>query len=234
MFAGSSNGLASEVSFLIGDYVPGRQAENGTFMAFDQVASSGDTYVSSAPGRQHGYVALTDDVTPQQNGFLYPGYNINVLLKSLPVGGRFIYSADQNPLARQLQDYTRPLTPATFLVLNNALLDVTQDGTISAADALMIVNDLNSFGSRRVVVQPDAGEGEGAMPAANSVLDVNGDSFVSAADVLTVINAINAARSGAAQSGGEGEAAGDYGLGDDLLSVLAEEWTAAARRRKAS
>ncbi|MCB9941386.1 MAG: hypothetical protein H6823_24400 [Planctomycetaceae bacterium] len=63
--------------------------------------------------------------------------------------------------------------------------DVNNDGAVSPLDALQIINDLNSKGSRILVIA------DGVPP----YLDVNGDGSVAPIDVLQVINAIEAAAS---------------------------------------
>lgn len=234
LFAGTSDGFSSQISFLIGDYVPGRQQSNGTFTSFDQALSHGDTYTSYSEFVEHGLVAVGDDAAPQGR-FKYIASNINFLLKQLAGDSRFIYPSDFNPLVKQLIEYTRPTTPSRAAPVINRLLDVTQDGAVSAADALAIVNDLNAFGSRPIDGSLTGGEGEAGAASANAALDVNGDRFVSPADVLEVINAINAGLTGASQGsgeGGEGEAAVGAAGDDDLLGLLAVDWAFAARRRK--
>ncbi len=62
------------------------------------------------------------------------------------------------------------------------LLDVNSDGFTSAIDVLLIVNDINSVGSRLLPA---------TRPSGQSFIDVNGDSFVSAIDALFIINELN-------------------------------------------
>ncbi|MCA9122377.1 MAG: tandem-95 repeat protein [Planctomycetales bacterium] len=64
--------------------------------------------------------------------------------------------------------------------------DVNNDGSVSAVDALQIINDLNNNGSRVLPSQ------SGAPP----FLDVNNDGSVTPIDVLQVVNRINSAGSG--------------------------------------
>lgn len=75
-------------------------------------------------------------------------------------------------------EYWNPVTPA----------DVDNNGTVAAADALVIINQLNSYGPHAL---PKSTGGEGEASAARNYLDVNNDWMLSAADALTVINAIN-------------------------------------------
>ncbi len=64
--------------------------------------------------------------------------------------------------------------------------DVNGDGSVVAADALQVINELNSGGARLLVVA----EGETTVPAP-AFLDVNNDSNLSPSDALQVISEIN-------------------------------------------
>lgn len=57
-------------------------------------------------------------------------------------------------------------------------LDSNADGDVSPVDVLLVINDLNAFGSRPV----------SSVPATTAFLDVSGDGFVSPLDVLLIIN----------------------------------------------
>jgi hypothetical protein len=70
--------------------------------------------------------------------------------------------------------------------------DVSGDGFVSALDALLIINDINSFGSRDL---------RGSNTPFPPYIDVTGDNFVSALDVLQVVNYVNSHGGGS----GEGE-----------------------------
>ncbi|MFP6753001.1 MAG: dockerin type I domain-containing protein, partial [Pirellulaceae bacterium] len=81
--------------------------------------------------------------------------------------------------------------------------DVNGDGSVVAADALQVINELNSGGARPLVIA----EGETTVPAP-AFLDVNNDNNLSPFDALQVISEIN----------GEGPLASDGDvnlLGDD-------------------
>lgn len=65
--------------------------------------------------------------------------------------------------------------------------DVNGDKSVTALDALIIMNDLNKSGPRGL------GFGEGEAGNSFSMLDVNGDESVSALDALMVINELNGA-----------------------------------------
>ena len=63
--------------------------------------------------------------------------------------------------------------------------DVSRDGFVSALDALLIVNLLNSGGSRPLAVTD-------STAAQAAYVDTNGDNFLSPLDALLVINKLNA------------------------------------------
>ena len=75
-------------------------------------------------------------------------------------------------------------------------LDVNADGKVNNVDAILLINDLNHNGPRRL----------SATPTTAPYVDVNGDLNVNATDAVLVINHLNstASESGAAE-GGEGE-----------------------------
>ena len=79
--------------------------------------------------------------------------------------------------------------------------DVNNDGSVTALDVLLIVNDINQNQAR------DLAQANFQSPP---YVDVNGDGFSSALDALLIINDINA------RGGGEGEAA----LQDQALEEL--------------
>jgi len=83
---------------------------------------------------------------------------------------------------------------------NTAHRDVNADGFISPIDALLVINFLNTQGSRTVV----------GLPAPPPYRDVNGDNFISPIDALLVINYLNSrgrTGSGEGEMQGEGESA---------------------------
>ena len=59
--------------------------------------------------------------------------------------------------------------------------DVNEDGIVAAQDALIVINDINRFGARKLET---AGENQ-------KMIDVNQDGYVSAMDVIKIINYIN-------------------------------------------
>jgi hypothetical protein len=71
-------------------------------------------------------------------------------------------------------------------------LDVNGSGTVSALDALAIINYLNSQGA---AILP------ATNPTGDMFLDVNGDNAVSALDALQIINFLNSQSTGGASNG---------------------------------
>ena len=98
--------------------------------------------------------------------------------------------------------------------------DVNDDGVVSIADAVVVINDLNAYGVRELSL------GDGGL---QRYLDVSGDGFVSPHDALLVINLLNqiyfsgpALGSGSGNAGGEGSSEGEF----ELLrpSIAADGW----------
>jgi VCBS repeat-containing protein len=81
-------------------------------------------------------------------------------------------------------------------------LDVNADGFVSPLDALIIINDLNFRGSRKLPNPP--------VPpfVPPPYLDTNGDGFVSASDALLIINYLNTRGDGEGEGEGEDEGEG--------------------------
>ena len=68
--------------------------------------------------------------------------------------------------------------------------DVNADGSVAPIDAVLIINSLNSRGSRLL---PQGGSGEGPQAASTPTFyDVNNDGHLSPIDAVLVINALNA------------------------------------------
>ncbi|MFM9067689.1 MAG: dockerin type I domain-containing protein, partial [Planctomycetota bacterium] len=78
--------------------------------------------------------------------------------------------------------------------------DVNDDQVVVPLDALLVVNDLNLYGSRAL---PSPGVGPQAPPP---YLDVNADGFISPIDALRIINRLNGG------SGGEASASASASL----------------------
>jgi hypothetical protein len=95
------------------------------------------------------------------------------------------------------QALTLTVTPAAPLWQNaHHPCDVTDDGYITPLDALVLINDTNAHGSRRLTPPPPP-----------PFLDPNGDGWITPLDVLIVVNYVNIHGSGPIPSepGGEGE-----------------------------
>lgn len=126
------------------------------------------------------------------------------------------------------QGLASPVTMVSVMVLDftrehpftNASqpLDVNGDGTVSAIDALLVINELNARGARSL---PRSSVGTGGM---FGLVDVNGSDSVEPLDVLLVINHLNTA---AAQSNPSGLA----GVGEASLEAFEDSISAARRRR---
>jgi hypothetical protein len=89
-------------------------------------------------------------------------------------------------------------------------LDVNDDGVISATDALIIINILNSSGGSLAL--PSIATSRGARSTPDYV-DVNGDGNVGALDALIVINRIRRDNS-MGTAGGEGNGGSSTGSGE--------------------
>ena len=66
------------------------------------------------------------------------------------------------------------------------VLDVNDDGSVTALDALLIINELNTLGARSLI--------ESEMVNFTRFIDVNDDGFVTAIDALLLINWLNGGR----------------------------------------
>jgi hypothetical protein len=199
------------ITFLIGDHRV--VADKLTIVAANK--RKGDNYASSATAFQHGFIAFGDftDPAPAPNNSLGTfrfgagdkvkfSTTIAWLKAQLFVGAAVpkLLTA----LNKQVKEYTRPVTDAAgeafaepegetsgFPVLD-ARIDVNRDGYISPADALVLINEINAGGSRKIAT-PEFVEGEETVEDAEltPTLDVNGDEYLSPIDALTVINVLN-------------------------------------------
>jgi VCBS repeat-containing protein len=106
---------------------------------------------------------------------------------------------DNEGLSSNIASVTVQVTNSLFQNPANRL-DVNADGFISPIDVLIVVNDINFNGARRIpagfVIPP--------------YIDVNGDQFVGPLDALELINFINSRGNAGA---GEGEGSSMAGLG---------------------
>lgn len=122
---------------------------------------------------------------------------------------------DPNPVtARDDQVFLIPLSsPLTIVdpfagpefVNMDFVLDVNADSQVNAIDALIVVNELNTHGTRNLHAFELASGGE--LPPAFYV-DVNGDGQVTAFDALRVINWLNGKSNG--QSAPEDTSGGEF------------------------
>ena len=101
-----------------------------------------------------------------------------------------------------------------FTNINNRF-DVNNDGFASPMDMLIVINSLNSTGSRDL---RSNGGGEGESPNKRYFFDVNMDGFISPIDALMIVNHLNARGTNA---GGEGE--GTTGEGEGSVALILEE-----------
>ena len=101
----------------------------------------------------------------------------------------FQYSVrDQNGTESNLARVTIEVTRATESGWKNQVnrLDVNDDGTVTAIDVLLIINELNTpFYSQQ------SGELASFKPKSAGFFDVNGDKFITALDALMIINELN-------------------------------------------
>lgn len=74
------------------------------------------------------------------------------------------------------------------------VFDINDDGAISAIDALLVINDLNLRGSRKLPTGPVGAEN------LYGFLDPSADGFISPLDALVVINELNKSASGEGES----------------------------------
>ena len=65
-------------------------------------------------------------------------------------------------------------------------LDVNDDSDVNPLDVLVVINEINAYGSRKLTAPFGGSNGD-------SYLDTDGDGFVAPLDILLVINSINAA-----------------------------------------
>ena len=96
-------------------------------------------------------------------------------------------------------------------------LDVNNSGTVTALDALLIINALNRYGGRPIAEVPPEDDGQPWY------IDTNDDQYLSALDALLVINYLNSQPAGEGEQGSE-TAAADAPAYPEIESLLAEEW----------
>ncbi|MFM8250467.1 MAG: dockerin type I domain-containing protein [Planctomycetota bacterium] len=89
--------------------------------------------------------------------------------------------------------------------------DVNDDQVVVPLDALLVVNDLNLYGSRAL---PSPGVGPQAPPP---YLDVNADGFISPIDALRIINRLNGGSGGEASASASASASLNTSTSDAAL-----------------
>jgi hypothetical protein len=94
-------------------------------------------------------------------------------------------------------------------------VDVNDDGQIDPLDALVLINEINAYESRTLMVPPVPPD------VAYLFLDVNGDDKLTPLDVLVVINDVNANSSRPLP---EGEGASVRRPADRLAEGEADSW----------
>jgi hypothetical protein len=125
---------------------------------------------------------------------------------------------DNEELESQPARVTIQVNPAVGTAWQNPnrSLDVNNDQFVSSIDALLVLNEINQGGSRRLNF-PTAGS------SPPPYLDVNGDAFVTALDALLVLNEVNriaAERRQAAAAEGEPDSDHTAWVSDTSLSYL--------------
>jgi len=104
--------------------------------------------------------------------------------------------------------------------------DVNADNLVTPLDVLLVINTINSPGSRPAgdtLSERGMADGEAEYAVSAPFYDVNGDYVISPLDVLMVINDLNAngARTaGSAGTGGEGESSGAEELVSESLPIV--------------
>lgn len=94
-----------------------------------------------------------------------------------------IQASDVQPAAVESTSSEQVSLDASAEVVSQPAYDVNADGSVSALDALMVINAMNQVDSM------NGGEGEQASD--DAVCDINQDGNVSAMDALMIINEMN-------------------------------------------
>jgi hypothetical protein len=94
-------------------------------------------------------------------------------------------------------------------------LDVTGDGFVVAEDALAVINSLNAFGSREILVE---------SPVGPEFWDTTGDGHVAADDALEVINFLNAFGPDLGQEAADFSEHSLFAEDDSSLDIAAHAW----------
>jgi len=167
---------------------PGLIDELGAFQASQAPVGDGEVLIlrvemrATSAGTFNFRGDLRDNVPLNEVTLFSPPTNVPLGQIRLKSGSITITSSGGSPEA----EFTNP---------SNAL-DVNGDGFVTPLDVLLVINDVNAYGSRSL-----SGGASGESPANRVYLDVNADRYVSPIDALMVINHLNASR-----GTGEGEA----------------------------
>ena len=181
-------------------------------------------------GQADGLVTLVNDVDSDNLTFSVAAAPTNGSL-SLNTDGSFTYTPDTNfnkidSFDFVAHDGTTSSNIATVTLQIQTVfpwynsdqpIDVNNDAIITPADALSIINIINTQGTHQLSTARDEG-------VAAPYVDVNRDGFISALDVLLVINHLNQqATSGSAEGDDEGEEGGEgEASGHDSKSLTEE------------
>ena len=192
---------------------------------------AGNDVVSTIRNQAIDIDVLRNDSDPDINGGLNPA---SVTITSLPSSGSAVVLNDGKirytpltgfvgvvSLQYTVADITGQISnvaTVTIQVLTSLFqnpdnrLDVDDDGSVSAIDVLVLVNDINARGQR---VLPDT-----FVPP--PFLDVDGDRSLTSLDVLAVVNFINSRGNGGAGEG-EGESVPDLDWKPINVEVMSPE-----------
>ncbi|HPM85393.1 MAG TPA: dockerin type I domain-containing protein, partial [Candidatus Anammoximicrobium sp.] len=178
-----------------------------TVTIYAQAGSNANTY--------YGYGPTPDDVAPHWYAFLFDGVTGATVFADrmelhLADGQRG--DGDPDPSRISFGPGGCGLSPTPWTNPKNAL-DVNNDGFVTPADALMMINAINVSGPRVLPPVPAAGD---ALPPFR---DTNWDNVLEATDVLNIVNFLNST----AAAEGEWAGAGEPALGSGLPDTTA--WT---------
>jgi hypothetical protein len=132
--------------------------------------------------RQSWDLAYRDVAILDANNVLVDEYNLTENDLGDPRNGPT--SANYLTLRQKLIDAAEGGTLPDSWTNPQITLDVNNDGELSPIDALLVINDLNTFGPRQL---PAPSQGSTPPP----FLDTSGDGYVTPVDALRVLNHLN-------------------------------------------
>lgn len=140
----------------------------------------------------YGYGVTPDNAAPHWYPFLFDGVTGATVFADrielrLADGQRGDADPTPSRLAFEAGGAGRSLTPWTNPGNSR---DVSNDGSVTPADALTLINAINVSGPRTLPLVPEAGD---ALP---SFRDTNGDNLLEAVDVLNIVNFLNTTAAG--------------------------------------